>query len=101
MSWYEAQEVERGISSVSGRPCAIRLDSGQNEMLILENGEREQKQHQKTVSRLAERAEKAEVEASQLRVELESMRDLASARVLVGMAYTVRGTVAALVDFGT
>lgn len=88
VSWYEAQEIERGIHTAAGGPVppspTISATSPSKELILLDDAERERKQHQKVVSRLAERAEKAEVEASQLKVELESMKDLASARALVG-----------------
>lgn len=46
--------------------------------------EHEREQHQHVISRLAERAEKAEVEAGQLRAEVDSLKGLASARALIG-----------------
>lgn len=88
ISTYEAQESTRDIYSISGRACperAVETEGLQGQIVSgLQEIEREREQHQHVVSRLAERAEKAEVEAAQLQAEVDSLKGLASARAVIG-----------------
>ncbi|GMH42030.1 hypothetical protein BSKO_09949 [Bryopsis sp. KO-2023] len=88
VSRYEAQEAERAIHALSGQSWQPSSPSSMDVLSELEVMDRDRRQNQQVISRLVERAERAEVEAGHLKTELETVKGLAAARAVAGGAGT-------------